>query len=69
MCQVQIILHANGDEVYMEDVIRMRVDGEKVWLSRLFEDPVSIHATVAEADFLKHTVTLIPTNEQKESEK
>ena len=70
MCQVQILIqHTNGDEVLMDDVIRMRVEGENVWLSRFFEDPVSIHATVAEADFLKHTVTLIPTSEQKEPEK
>ena len=69
MCQVQIFIHANGDEVFIEDVIQMRVEGEKVWLSRFFEDPVSIHATVAEADFLKHTVTLIPPSGQKGLEK
>lgn len=66
MCQAQILLQrANGDEVFMEDVIQMRVEGETVWLARFFEEPVAVRATVAEADFLKHTVTLIPTSKQK----
>jgi predicted RNA-binding protein len=70
MCQAEILIQrANGDELFMQDVIRMRVEGKTLWLSRFFEEPVAIRATFVEADFLKHTVTLIPTNEQKGPEK
>jgi predicted RNA-binding protein len=66
MCQAQIVLQsAESEEAFLEDVIRMQVDGETIWLSRFFEDPVAVRATVMEIDFLKHTVILAPTAEDK----
>jgi predicted RNA-binding protein len=64
MCQAKIILlHQDKSETIMEDVTNMKVEGETVWLSRFFEPPSPIRATVKEADFLKHTVTLVPFEE------
>jgi len=61
MCQAKIILlHQDKSETIMEDVTHLKVEGEEVWLSRFFEPPTSIRATVKEADFLKHTVILVP---------
>jgi predicted RNA-binding protein len=63
MCQAKILMEgSDGEAPYMEDVIRMRVEGETVWLKRFFEEPVQVQAKVVEADFLKHTVTLRRTD-------
>jgi predicted RNA-binding protein len=48
----------------MQDVIHFKVEGNRVWLSRLFEEPVEIKAMVVESDFLKHTVTLRSLEEE-----
>lgn len=69
MCQAQIFLQSSkGEEVIMEDVIHMRVAGETVWLSRFFEDPLCVHATLDEIDFFKHKVTLRSLDEKKARE-
>jgi predicted RNA-binding protein len=61
MCQAKIILlHQDQSETVMEDVTHLKVDGDRVWLSRFFEPPTSLRAAVKEADFLKHTVILVP---------
>jgi predicted RNA-binding protein len=61
MCQAKVILlHNDKLETIMEDVTHLKVEGDIVWLSRFFEPPTSLRATVKEADFLKHTVVLIP---------
>jgi predicted RNA-binding protein len=61
MCQAKIILREpQGERVFMEDVIHLRIEDNTVWLERLFEEPVPIEATLLEADFLKHTVSLLP---------
>jgi len=57
----------DGDaEVVMQDVIHMRIEGETVWLDRFFEDPAPVRARLVEADFLKHTLTLVPLVEQED---
>lgn len=61
MCQAKIILlHNDKRETVMEDVTHLKVEGDRVWLSRFFEPPTSLRATVKEADFLKHTIVLMP---------
>ena len=61
MCQAKVILlHNDKRETVMEDVTHLKVEGENVWLSRFFEPPTALRATVKEADFLKHTVVLMP---------
>lgn len=65
MCQAKVILQQGEEsELLMEDVIHLRVDGNKVWLSTFFEPPTSVHAYIKEADFLKHTVTLMSLDDE-----
>lgn len=62
MCQAKILLRGpEGERVYMQDVVHMRIEDGTVWLERLFEQPVQLQAILLEADFLKHTVTLLPS--------
>jgi hypothetical protein len=62
MCQAKILLREpQGERAFMQDVIHLRVEDGTVWLKRLFEQPVQLQATLLEADFLKHTVTLLPS--------
>ena len=64
MCQAKVFLEHNGDrELIMDEVIHLLVEGETVWVSRLLEQPVAVRAIVKEADFLKHTVTLIQVDD------
>jgi predicted RNA-binding protein len=66
MCQAKVILHHNGkSETIMEDVTHLKVEDDRVWLSRFFEPPTSLRAAVKEADFLKHTVVLVPLEAEK----
>lgn len=66
MCQAKVLLQ-EGDEsrLLMEEVIHIKVDDDKVWLSTFFEDPKPFSAQIKEADFLKHTVTLTPLSEEE----
>jgi predicted RNA-binding protein len=64
MCQAKILMLRGGkEEIIMQDVIHLRIEGDKIWLERFFEDPTSLQAKLVEADFLKHTVTLSPLDE------
>jgi len=68
MCQAKVLLQKGDEsELFLEDVIHLKVEGDKVWLSTFFEDPIAVHASIKEADFLKHTVTLkaLPGQEGK----
>jgi len=65
MCQAKVIIQKGDEsELFMEDVIHLQVDGDKVWLSTFFEPALSVKASIKEADFLKHTITLISTPEK-----
>jgi len=69
MCQAKILLQREGGrEVWMEDVTHLRVEGDVIWLTRLFESPTALRATILEADFLEHTVSLIPISNGDEAE-
>lgn len=62
MCQAKILLKGEGEqELFLEDVVHLRVDEDTLWLSRLLEEPVPLRGKVLEADFLKHTVTVLPS--------
>jgi predicted RNA-binding protein len=68
MCQAKVMLQQGEvSQVIMEDVIHIKVDDDKVWLSTFFEPPKSFSASIKEADFLKHTVTLTPLPDEEES--
>jgi predicted RNA-binding protein len=61
MCQASIVVEKpQGDEIIMKDVIQLRLEGDEIWLSRFFEEPVSMRANIKEIDFLKHTVRINP---------
>lgn len=55
MCQARVLL--DGDEI-MEDVVFVELVQEGVLLSRFFEEPVKITASLRSIDLLKHTVNL-----------
>jgi predicted RNA-binding protein len=67
MCQAKVYIESgDGSKVVAEGVINLRVEGDTVYLSRFFEEPVVVRAVVKEADFLKHTVTLMPMDEAED---
>jgi predicted RNA-binding protein len=67
MCQAKILLEeSNGERVFMEDVVYLRLEGGTVQMQRLFEEPVELKAELIEADFLKHTVRLRQTDQLQE---
>ena len=67
MCQAKILLEeSNGERVFMEDVVYLRLEGGTVQMQRLFEEPVELKAELVEADFLKHTVRLRKKDEVQE---
>lgn len=64
MCQARVFVARDGkQELVAQDVIRLEEDAEGVNLSTFFEEPVHVKAHVVSIDFLKHTVTLQPTEE------
>lgn len=61
MCQAVVYLTQNGEEKeIMRDVVLMEPVSDGVRLQAFFEEPVTLAATIARVDFLKHTVTLVP---------
>lgn len=62
MCQATVYLAQGGQEKeLMRDVILLEPVDEGLRLHAFFEEPVTVHARVESIDFLKHTVTLVPT--------
>jgi len=47
----------------MRDVVLLEPVQEGVRLQAFFEEPVVLQARIGRIDFLKHTVTLLPTEE------
>jgi predicted RNA-binding protein len=67
MCQAEILLEEpDGERVFMEDVIYLRLEGGTVQMQSFFEEPVELEAELIEADFLKHTVRLRRTDKVQE---
>lgn len=61
MCQATVLLVQDGEErVIMRDVILLVPQEDGLRLQALFEEPVTIKAEVNLIDFLNHTVTLAP---------
>ena len=62
MCQATVYLAQDGqEEEIMRDVILLEPVGEGLRLQAFFEEPVIVKAQVSRIDFLKHSVTLVPT--------
>ena len=61
MCQATVVLVQDGEErVIMRDVILLVPQKDGLRLQALFEEPVTVKAEVSRIDFLNHTVTLAP---------
>jgi predicted RNA-binding protein len=62
MCQATVYLVRDGqEEEIMRDVILLEPAEEGLRLQAFFEEPVIVKAQVSRIDFLKHSVTLVPT--------
>lgn len=62
MCQAVVYLAQGGqDKEIMRDVVLLEPVEEGVRLQAFFEEPVILQARIGRIDFLKHTVTLVPT--------
>jgi len=62
MCQATVYLTQDGQEKeIMRDVILLEPIEDGLRLQAFFEEPVIVKARVDRIDFLKHSVTLVPT--------
>ncbi len=62
MCQATVYLAQDGqEEEIMRDVILLEPVEDGLRLQAFFEEPVIVKARVSRIDFLKHSVTLVPT--------
>ncbi|MDY7039791.1 MAG: CooT family nickel-binding protein [Chloroflexota bacterium] len=61
MCQSTIYL---GEKEIARDVIWLQVDGDNVQFATFFEEPQTVRGTINRLDFLKHSVTLEPIQEE-----
>ena len=62
MCQATVYLAQDGQErEIMRDVVLLEPVADGLRLQAFFEEPVVVKARVSRIDFLKHSVTLVPT--------
>jgi predicted RNA-binding protein len=62
MCQATVYLAQDGqEEEIMRDVILLEPVEGGLRLQAFFEEPVIVNARVERIDFLKHSITLVPT--------
>ncbi|MBC8448425.1 MAG: CooT family nickel-binding protein [Chloroflexi bacterium] len=65
MCQATVYLAREGqEEEIMRDVILLEPTADGVRLSTFFEEAQTVRARLGRIDFLKHTVTLVPQEEE-----
>jgi predicted RNA-binding protein len=62
MCQATVFLSKDGrEEEILQDLVLLEPVEDGLRLQAFFEEPVVVKAQVSRIDFLKHTVTLVPT--------
>lgn len=67
MCQATVFLRQGEErQEIMRDVIALEADGDEVRIRSFFDTPRTLRARVRQIDFLKHTVTLEPTEQNGE---
>jgi len=67
MCQATIYMLRDGqEEEIMREVIQLVPVKEGVQLQTFFENPRTVSGRIVKIDFLKHTVTLLPLEGQRE---
>ena len=65
MCQATVYVLRDGQrEEVMREVTHLAPVQEGVQLQTFFDEPRILHGCVAEIDFLKHTVILVPLDGQ-----
>jgi predicted RNA-binding protein len=66
MCQARVYLVRDGqEEEVLRDVILLERTPQGVRLHTFFEEPRLLAAEVAQVDLLKHTVRLVPKEEER----
>jgi len=62
MCESKVILKSDGrEEVVMEDVVLLNIEGEKLLFRNVTgEEKVIVDAVIDAIDFVNHTVYLKP---------
>ncbi|MDH7488168.1 MAG: CooT family nickel-binding protein [Anaerolineae bacterium] len=69
MCQaIVFLMHGEEKREIMRDVIALEADGDEVRIRSFFDAPQTLRARVRQIDFLKHTVTLEPSEEVGEDD-
>lgn len=63
MCQLSAYLVRSGEEkLVLEDVAMVQVEGEKVLLTTLFQEPEVIDARIQRVDLVRNKLLLEPTD-------
>jgi predicted RNA-binding protein len=69
MCQAVVTLAQDGQEKeIMRDVVLLEPVEDGLRLQAFFEEPVVLQARIQRIDFLKHTVTLVPTEGDQDAD-
>ena len=59
MCQSNVYtIEEDREELLLEDVASLEVDGDRVTMKTLFGEPVSLRAHIVEIDLMRHKVLL-----------
>ena len=59
MCQSSVYaISGDQEELILEEVASVEVDGDRVVMRPLFGEPLSLHARLREVDLMKHRIIL-----------
>jgi predicted RNA-binding protein len=62
MCQSNVFATKNGqEELLMEEVAAVAIDGDTITMRSLFGEPLSVVARIVEIDLLKNRIVLEKT--------
>jgi predicted RNA-binding protein len=62
MCQSNVFAVENGrEELLMEEVAGLDIDGDRITMRSLFGEPLSVLARIKEIDLLKNRIVLEKT--------
>jgi predicted RNA-binding protein len=63
MCQLTAYMARSGqEELVQEDVGRVEVEGEKVFLTSIFGEREAINAKIREVDLVQNRLVLVPSS-------
>ncbi|MBI2503174.1 MAG: CooT family nickel-binding protein [Candidatus Latescibacteria bacterium] len=59
MCQSSVYaISGDREELILEEVASVEVEGDQVVMRPLFGEPLSLHARLVEVDLMKHRIVL-----------